>query len=101
MRLGGQPCFFQKTRQQAPCRLCVTSRLHDLIQDIAVLIDGAPQPVLLAADTDDDLVEMPDVMPARPLAPEAAGVIPPELHRPAPHGLIGDDDATFQQHLLH
>jgi hypothetical protein len=38
----------------------------DLIEDIAVLIDCAPQPVLLAADGDDDLVEVPDVATARP-----------------------------------
>lgn len=92
---------FEKTPQQAPGHLGVAARLHDFIEDIAVLVDGAPQPVLLAADGDHDLIEVPDVAAARLLAPEAAGVIPPEFHRPASHRLVGDDDTTFQQHLLH
>src|SRR6185503_17292953 len=75
---GRTALLFQKTRQQAPCRLGVTPRLDDFVEDLTVLIDRPPQPVLLAADGDHGLVEVPDVVAARPLAPEAAGVIPSE-----------------------
>ena len=54
----------EKTHQQALCRLGVASRLDDFIEDVAVLIDRPPQPMLAAADGDDDLVEMPDVAAA-------------------------------------
>jgi len=38
--------------------------LDDFIEDVAVLIDRPPQPMLAAADGDDDLVQMPDVAAA-------------------------------------
>ena len=54
----------EKTHQQALCRFGVASGLDDFIEDVAVLIDRPPQPMLAAADGDDDLVEMPDVAAA-------------------------------------
>src|SRR3712207_3197439 len=90
----------QQTLQQAFGRLGVTPRLNDLVEDIAVLIDGTPEPVLLAGYGDHDLVHVPDVTRAWRLAFEAAGVRWPELHRPAPHSLIGDEDAALEQHFL-
>jgi hypothetical protein len=55
------------------CSIGVASRLDDFIEDISVLIDRPPQPMLFAADGDDDLVEVPDIAAARALALEAAG----------------------------
>ena len=98
MRLVGQP--LEKTRQQALCCLGVASRLDDFIEDISVLIDCPPQPMLFAADGDDDLVEMTDIAAARSLALEAAGIVAPELPRPPSHSLVGDNNAALQQHLL-
>ena len=90
----------QQTLQQALGRLGVASALDDLIEHIAVLINRPPQPVLLARDRDHDLIEVPDVAAARRLAPETASVRRPELQRPAADGLVGDDDAALEQHLL-
>ena len=90
----------QQTLQQAFGRLGVAPRLDDLIEDLAILIDGPPQPVLLAGNADHDLVQVPDVTRAWRLAPEPAGVRWPELHRPAPHSLVGYDDAMLEQHFL-
>jgi len=39
----------------------VTMALDQGVKHEAVLIDGAPEPVLLAADRDDDLIQMPFV----------------------------------------
>jgi hypothetical protein len=74
--------------------------LNDFVKDIAVLIHGPPQPVLLTGNGDYTLVEMPDVVAGWSLAPEAAGVVRAELQSPAPDSLIGDDDTTLEQHLL-
>ena len=76
---GRTTLLLEKTRQQAPCRLGVASRLEDFIEDIAVLIDRPPQTKLAAADGDDDLVEMPDVAATRLLTLEATGIIQPEF----------------------
>ena len=45
--------------QQALGRLLVTSALHQHVEHDAVLIDGAPQPVLLAGDGDHGFIEVP------------------------------------------
>lgn len=50
---------------QAACstRPGVAPGLDDLIEHPAILIDGAPQPVLLAGDGHDDFIKMSNVMP--------------------------------------
>ena len=69
---GRTTLLLEKTRQQALCCLGVASRLDDFIEDISVLIDRPPQPMLFPADGDDDLVEVPDIAAARSLALERA-----------------------------
>ena len=91
--------LFQQMRQQALGSLGVAPCLDDFIEHIAVLIDRPPQPVLLARDHDHDLIQVPDVA-AWPLALNALGVRRPELQRPSPDSLIGNEDAALQQHLL-
>ena len=81
--------LLQQTFQQAAGRFGVAPHLDDFVEDIAVLIDGPPQPVLLARDRDHDLIQMPDVTVAWRLAPEAAGVSRAELQGPSSDGLIG------------
>ena len=50
---GRTALLLEKTRQQALCCLGVAARLDDFIEDISVLIDRPPQPMLFAADGDD------------------------------------------------
>lgn len=78
----------QETLQQALGRLGIAAGLGDLIEDIAILVDGSPEPVLLAGAGDHDLVEMLDVAPAWCLASEAVGVIRSKLQSPPADGLI-------------
>jgi hypothetical protein len=54
----------------------------------------------LAGDLDHDLVEVPDIVSARRLAPETPCTFKAELLGPASDRFIGDDDATLQEHLL-
>jgi hypothetical protein len=95
-----KPLLLQQALQQAFRRFHIAPRLDDLIEDIAVLVNSPPQPVLLACDRDHDLVQMPDVAAAWRLAFEAAGVIQTKLQRPAADRLIGHDNAALEQHLL-
>jgi hypothetical protein len=90
----------QETPQQALGCRGVAAGLDNLIEHVTILIHGPPQPVLLARDRDDDLVEVPDVAAAWRLAPETASVRRPELQSPAADRLIGHDDAALEQHFL-
>ena len=97
---GWATLLAQEPFQQAFGRFGVAARLDDLIEHIAVLIDGSPEPVLLARDRDHDFIEMPDITTVRSLAAEAASVVRPKLQRSAADGLVGDDDAALEQRLL-
>ena len=52
---------FQKLSHQAFCSLGTAAALHQNVEDEAILIDGAPEPVFLSPDGDDGLVELPFV----------------------------------------
>jgi hypothetical protein len=71
--------LFQQTHQQAFRRFGIAPRLDDFVEDVAILIHGPPEPVLLACNGDQDLIEMPDVAPARSLAFEVASVRGPNF----------------------
>jgi hypothetical protein len=57
----GRDCRFQKPPQEPLRRARISSALDQDIENEAILVDGAPKPVLLAGDRDDDFVEMPFV----------------------------------------
>jgi hypothetical protein len=92
--------LLQQTLQQAFRRFGIAPRLDDFVEDVAILIHGPPESVLLAGNGDHNLVELPDVATARLLAFEAAGESRPELQRPSPDRFIGDENAALEQHLL-
>ena len=61
--------LLQEAPQQALGRHGVTLALDDPVKHISILIIGPPEPMPLARDSDHNLVQMPDVMAARRLAP--------------------------------
>ena len=97
---GWAALFLQEAGQQAFRRFGVAAALEDFIEHIAILINRPPEPVFLARDRDHDLIQVPDVTAAWRLAPEAANVSRPELQRPSADGLVRDEDAALEQHLL-
>src|SRR3954454_6035650 len=83
----------------------VASALDQDIENEAFLIDRAPEPVLLASDGDDDLIQMPFVAAARGASTEAVGEFAAEFQAPLPavdllrSSTVGDGDAACCQHL--
>ena len=92
--------FLQQAHQQSPRGLGVATALDDFIEHVAVLIEGAPQPILLAGDHDGNFIEVPDVIATWLLAAQTAGVLGPELLAPATDRFIRDWDAALQQHFF-
>ena len=66
----------------------------------ALLIDGAPKPVLPASDREDDLIHMPLVAASRGASPNAIGIFPAEFLRPMPNTLMADVNAAGGEHFL-
>ena len=98
--LGRDALLFQQAPQQTGRGLAVAPGLQNLVENIALLIDRAPEPMFLSGDADDDLIEMPDVAAAGPLALEPANEILAEFESPTPHGLVGDQDPALEEHFL-
>ena len=72
------------------CGFLVAAALHQNVEDIIVLIHGAPQVIALAVDRQKDLVEMPFISRARPATLALVGVILPKLPTPLPDGFMSD-----------
>src|SRR5580704_9243007 len=88
--LGRNALLSQQAPQQTSRGLAVALGLQNLVENIALLIDRAPEPMFLSGDADDDLIEMPDVAAAGPLALEPANEILAEFETPTTHGLVGN-----------
>ena len=93
-----QPC--QQPPEEALGSIGIAPVLHKDVQHNAVLIHGTPEIVLHALDTDEHLVEIPLVPRPRAAAAQAVGKALAEFPAPAPHSLIGDDNASIGQKQL-
>ncbi len=66
-----------------------------------MLVDGSPEPMLFACNSDDDLIKVPLVTKCGQTPADPFGKALAELHRPLPHRLMADQDASRGEHLLH
>ena len=70
--LGSAALLGQEPHKQTFGCLGIPMDLDDLIKDITVLIDSAPQIAPLAPDRDNHFVQVPDIVPARSFAFQAS-----------------------------
>ena len=97
--------FADKLAQELLGSAPVKTALHQRVEHKAVLIDGAPEPVFpepvfLAVDRDDDLVELPFFSESRCATPDLVGKVPPEFLRPAPDSFIADHNSVRSQQVF-
>ena len=71
----------------------VASGLNEDVEYNPALIDGAPEIVLHALDSDEDFIHVPLVPWPWPVATRAVGKTRSEFPAPASHRLVGDDNA--------
>ena len=91
---------FQQLAEELLGRFLVATTLHQDIEDVPVLIHGAPEVVPLAIDGEEDFIQMPFVAGSGTPAPELIGIGLPELPAPFADGFIGHDDPTGEQQLF-
>src|ERR1700686_1421816 len=82
--------FPEQLAHEPECRALVAAALNQHIENLALMINGAPQVHPLAADANHHLVEMPSVARAWARASKPAGKPGPELQNPPPHRFIGN-----------
>src|SRR3954463_1717166 len=96
----GPALLFQQLAEQALGGLFVPPALDENVGHDPILVDGPPEPVLLAADHQAHFVEVPLVARAWQPTPDLVGETLAELARPLPHGLVAHVDAAGGQHLF-
>ena len=79
----------------------VPSALNQDFENLALMIDCAPQVHMLAGDPDDHLVEVPAIARPRTAAAQPACDNRPEFQHPAAHGLVRGIEPALGEKLLH
>src|SRR5271169_1099574 len=79
----------------------VPSALNKDFENLAFMIDRAPQVHMLAGDPDDHLVEMPAIARPRTAPPQPACDNRPEFQHPATHRLVRDIEPALGEKLFH
>jgi hypothetical protein len=74
--------------------------LDEEIDQVTVLVHGAPQILALTVDRDEDFVQKPRIAESALSALQPPGVLGAELHAPLPNRFIRHDDAPFGQPIL-
>ena len=78
----------------------ISPALNQDVEDLAFVIDGAPEIHPLARDPDDHLVEMPSIARPRTALPQPPCDHRAEFQHPAAHALVGDVEPALGQQFL-
>ncbi len=80
--------------------LFVPAALDQDVQDVAILIHGSPQIMILTTDLDEHLIQMPLVTGSRTLAAQFVSVCLTKLEAPFTDRFIGNDNAAHGHNLF-
>ena len=78
----------------------VTPVLEKNVNDIAILVDGAPLVVLRTSDLDEDFIDKECVSIARVLAAQALGDLRPKLDAPEADRFTADGNTPFGEEVF-
>jgi hypothetical protein len=82
-------------------RPVVAAALNQHVENLALMIDGAPQVHAFAGDPDHHLVEVPSIARSWPTAPQLSCDPGPEFQNTAPRGFIGNFQPSLGQEILY
>ena len=71
-QLRCEALFLEQLAHQPECRLRISPTLNEHVEDLALVVDGAPQVHLFPVDPDDHLVEVPSRARAGAALPQLA-----------------------------
>ena len=78
----------------------VPSFRHQNVENIAVLIDYAPETELLSLNLHENLVHIPGIAQSTLLLSEPSSELRPELQTPEADGFVRNNDATLGQQIF-
>jgi len=92
--------FLQDLAEELLGGSSITFFCYKNVENIAILIDGAPQIHLLSLDFDENFVDIPDVPQSTLLPSESSRVLRSELQTPEADGFVRDHDPTLSQQIF-
>jgi hypothetical protein len=87
-QLRCEALFLEQLARQPECRLRIAPTLDEHVEDLALVVDGAPQVHPFPGDPNDHFVEVPSRAWAWAALPQLARDQRAEFQHPAPHRLI-------------
>jgi hypothetical protein len=75
-------------------------RPYEDVDHVAVLIHGTPEILLLAVDSNEDFVQVPNIAKATLTPLQFSGIVRTELPTPDSNRFIRDDDSPFHEKIL-
>ena len=90
----------QALSEESPRRTPVPTGLDEKVNQVTVLVHGAPQRLALTGDRDEDFVQKPRLSESTLTSLQPPGVIGAELPAPLPNSFVRHDDAAFGQQIL-
>ena len=90
----------QEFSEESPRRTPVPTGLDEQVNQVTVLVHGAPQILALTVDRDEDFVQQPRISESTLTSLHPPGVIGAELPAPLPNSFVRHDDAAFGQQIL-
>ena len=94
------PLAAQQSSKESFRGALITARLNQDVDPVAVLIDGAPEILLLAVDSNEDFVQVPDIAAAALTPLQFSGIVRTEFPTPQSNRFIRDDDSAFGEKIL-
>ena len=98
--IGREALFLEQlTHQFHGCSLVAPS-LHEQVENLAFVVDRAPEPELPARNRYGHLVEMPSRRWPRASTAKFSGEQRPELQNPSPHRFVGDIQTALREQIF-
>ena len=104
-RVGHEPHGFlsltlQQSAEESPHGPRVPTGLDEDVDQITVLIHGAPEILALTVDRHEDFIQEPRIAESTLSALQLPSVIGAEFPAPLPNGFVRHDDAAFGKQIL-
>ena len=78
----------------------ITARLHQNVDHVTVLIHSTPEILLLAVDSNEDFVQVPNIAEPALTPLQFSGIVGTELLTPDSDCFLRDDDSAFGEKIL-
>jgi hypothetical protein len=92
---------FEQLAKELLRGLLVAAALYQDVEDVVVLIDGAPEVMTFTIDGEKHLIEVPLIPWLSASTLQLIRVVLPKFLTPLADGFMGDDDPALEQELLH